>query len=45
MQTVELPLDGARFERLLRQHIRKSHVKKRIVTSATAEDFATSFNR
>ncbi len=44
-RTVELPLDGARFERLLRQHIRKSHFKKRIVTSATAEDFAKSFHR
>jgi len=44
-RTMEMPIDGTRFARLLRQHIRKSRVKKRIVTSAVAEDFAKSFNR
>lgn len=44
-RTVELPLDGARFERLLRQHARKSHCGKESVTSAPAEDFAKSLHR
>jgi predicted dehydrogenase len=44
-RTVELPLDGARFARRLRQHVRESKIKQRVVTPVTAEDFAKSFNR
>jgi predicted dehydrogenase len=44
-RTVELPLDGARFARLLRQRARHSRPVQRVVTPAPADDFAKSFNR
>jgi predicted dehydrogenase len=44
-QTIELPLDASRFERLLRQHIRKSRFKKKVAAPVTGEDFAKSFGR
>ena len=44
-QTIELPLDAARFERLLRQHIRKSRFKKQVAAPVTGEDFSKSFGR
>jgi hypothetical protein len=44
-QTIELPLDASRFERLLRQHIRKSRFKKKVAVPVTGEDFAKSFGR
>ncbi|HUL53389.1 MAG TPA: Gfo/Idh/MocA family oxidoreductase [Opitutaceae bacterium] len=44
-QTVDLPLDGARFERLLRQRARKSPRAQRVITAAAAVDLAKSFNR
>jgi predicted dehydrogenase len=44
-QTIELPLDASRFERLLRQHIRKSRYKKQVVAPGLSEDFSKSFGR
>ena len=44
-QTIELPLDASRFERLLRQHIRKSSFKKQVAVPVTGEDFSKSFGR
>ena len=44
-QTVELPLNGRSYERLLKQHIAQSRFKKAAGSVATAEDFARSLSR
>jgi len=44
-RAVELPLDGARFARLLRQHARRSVGPRRVPAPTVADDFAKSFNR
>ena len=44
-QTIELPLDASRFERLLRRRIRESRFKKKVAAPVTGEDFAKSFGR
>ena len=43
-QTIELPLDGAAYERKLNQLIAESRLEKRVV-EVVNEDFAKSFNR
>ena len=43
-QTVELPMDGAAFEKKLRQLIAESKLEKKVVEIAN-EDFAKSFTR
>ena len=43
-QTVELPLDGAAYEKKLQQLIAESKFEKKVVKSA-GEDFTKSFNR
>ena len=43
-QTVELPLDGAAYEKRLQQLIAESKFEKKVVMSA-GEDFTKSFNR
>lgn len=43
-QTVELPLDGAAYERTLNQLIAASRFEKKVV-APVAEDFTKSFNR
>ena len=44
-QTVKLPLDGAAFERKLKQLIAKSKIRKKVVTPVSTDDFVKSFNR
>ena len=43
-QTVELPMDGAAFERKLQQLIAESKFEKKVV-EIKADDFTKSFNR
>jgi predicted dehydrogenase len=43
-RTIDLPLDGAAYERKLQQLIQESRFEKKVVAVAT-EDFAKSFNR
>jgi predicted dehydrogenase len=43
-QTVELPLDGAAYQRKLEELIRQSKTEKRVV-EVSAEDFTKSFHR
>jgi hypothetical protein len=43
-QTVELPLDGAAYERKLNQLIAESRFEKKVAPVA-GEDFTKSFNR
>jgi predicted dehydrogenase len=44
-QTVELPIDGARYENLLQERIRESRFQKKAVVPVAATDFAKSFGR
>ena len=43
-QTVELPMDGAAWEKKLNQLIAESNVQKKVV-NVSADDFASSFKR
>ncbi len=43
-ETVELPLDGAEYERALQQKIRESRIEKKVVATSD-EDFTKSFVR
>jgi hypothetical protein len=43
-QTVELPLDGAAYEKRLNQLIAESNLEKKVV-EVSNEDFTKSFNR
>jgi predicted dehydrogenase len=44
-QTVELPLDGAAYERALQERITSSRFEKKVVQGGPAEDFTKSFVR
>jgi predicted dehydrogenase len=44
-RTVELPLDGARYARLLRHHARRSPGPKKLAAPTAAGDFAQSFRQ
>ena len=44
-RTVELPLNGRAYARLLKQHIAQSRIEKKAVAAAMPEDLSQSFGR
>jgi len=44
-ETVEMPLSGARYEKLLKTLIAKSRFKKKVVKKAVVKDFTSSFGK
>ena len=44
-ETVEMPLSGARYEKLLKTLIAKSRFKKKVVKKSVVKDFTSSFGK